>query len=64
MFSDKNNDGIITQSSVQESNEVTQENHYYPYGLGMEGTWVNTPTVSDSKYLYNGKELNDDFGLG
>ena len=64
MFSDKNNDGVITQSSVQESNEVTQENHYYPFGLSMEGTWVNTPSVSDSKYLYNGKELNDDFGLG
>ena len=43
---------------------MTQENHYYPFGLGMEGNWVNTPSVSDSKYTYNGKELNDDFGLG
>jgi RHS repeat-associated protein len=28
------------------------------------GTWANTPSVLDNKYGYNGKELNDDFGLG
>ncbi len=43
MYCDKNGDGIITQSSVQESNEVTQENHYYPYGLGVEGTGLTPP---------------------
>ncbi len=64
MFSDKNSDGLITQSTGQEASEVTQENHYYSFGLAMEGTWQNTPSVTDSKYLYNGKELNDDFGLG
>jgi RHS repeat-associated protein len=64
MFSDKNGDGLITQSTSQEASEVTQENHYTPFGLNMEGTWSNTPSVLDSKYLYNGKELNDDFGLG
>jgi RHS repeat-associated protein len=64
MFSDKNNDGLITQSTAQETSEVTQENSYYPFGLSMEGVWSNTPSVTDSKYLYNGKELNDDFGLG
>ena len=64
MFSDKNNDGLIQQSTSQETSEVTQENHYTPFGLAMEGTWSNTPSVTDSKYLYNGKELNDDFGLG
>lgn len=30
----------------------------------MEGVWSNTPSVLDNKYQYNGKELNDDFGLG
>jgi RHS repeat-associated protein len=64
MFCDKNNNGLITQSSSQEASEVTQENHYYPFGMSMEGTWSNTPSVTDSKYLYNGKEMNDDFGLG
>ena len=64
MFSDKNNDGLIQQSTAQETSEVTQENHYTPFGFSMEGTWSNTPSVTDSKYQYNGKELNDDFGLG
>jgi RHS repeat-associated protein len=43
--------------------EIIQENHYYPFGLAMEGPWVNDP-AEDNKYQYNGKELNDDFGLG
>ncbi len=64
MFCDKNSDGYVQQSTVQESSEITQENHYYSFGLQMEGTWMNTPSVTDSKYLFNGKEMNDDFGLG
>jgi RHS repeat-associated protein len=64
MFCDKDGNGVISSSSTPESSEITQENHYYPFGLNMEGNWVNTPSVSDSKYQYNGKELNDDFGLG
>ena len=55
MFSDKNNDGLIQQSTAQETSEVTQENHYTPFGFSMEGTWQNTPSVLDNKYQYNGK---------
>ena len=29
----------------------------------MENVWYNTPSVTDNKYMYNGKEFNDDFGL-
>ena len=29
----------------------------------MENVWYNTPSVTDNKYMYNGKEYNDDFGL-
>jgi hypothetical protein len=36
MFCDKNGNGIITQSTSQETSEVSQENHYYPFGLNME----------------------------
>jgi len=53
-FTDQNADGVP---------EIIQENHYYPFGLAMEGLWVNDP-AEDNKYTYNGKELNDDFGLG
>ncbi|WP_373552384.1 DUF6443 domain-containing protein [Haliscomenobacter sp.] len=53
-FTDQNADGVP---------EVIQENHFYPFGLAMEGPWVNDP-AEDNKYQFNGKELNDDFGLG
>ncbi|MDX2072150.1 MAG: DUF6443 domain-containing protein [Haliscomenobacter sp.] len=53
-FTDQNADGVP---------EIIQENHYYPFGLAMEGPWMNDP-AEDNKYQYNGKELNDDFGLG
>ncbi len=64
MFSDKNGNGLIEQNATQETSEVTQENSYYPFGMNMDGVWSNTPSVTDSKYLYNGKEWNDDYGLG
>ena len=63
MFCDKNGDGLVVVGSSQESSEITQENHYYPFGLAMEGKWLNTPSVLDNKYTFNGKEYNDDFGL-
>jgi RHS repeat-associated protein len=50
-------------SSTISLNEVLQENHYYPFGMNMEGVWMNDAGSKDSKYLYNGKEMNEDFGL-
>jgi RHS repeat-associated protein len=55
-FTDSNNDGIVTSADIK------QLNHYYPFGLNMEGNWNGAPGTN--KYQYNGKELNDDFGLG
>jgi RHS repeat-associated protein len=71
MVADKNEDGFI---QVSESDlggspgytEILQENHYYAFGLNMEGPW-HTPVAPEDKvnrYQYNGKELNDDIGLG
>ena len=52
-FSDLSGDGTA---------ELLQENHYYPFGMEMPGTGVvaNGP---ESKYKYNGKELQDEHGL-
>ena len=55
-YCDEDNDGTIT------ANDVRQINHYYPFGLNMEGNWNGAD--GKNKYQYNGKEWNDDFGLG
>jgi RHS repeat-associated protein len=49
-------DGIVTKD------DIVQINHYYPFGLNMEGDWNGAQ--GNNKYQYNGKEWNDDFGLG
>jgi RHS repeat-associated protein len=54
-YSDANNDGTITVADMK------QINHYYPFGMNMEGNW-NGPS-GKNKYQYNEKELNSDFGL-
>ncbi|MDX2189334.1 MAG: RHS repeat-associated core domain-containing protein, partial [Bacteroidota bacterium] len=58
MFADLDGSGTVSSS------EILQENHYYPFGMNMEGVWLNDAASKDSKYQYNGKELNDNFGLG
>ena len=42
-----------------------QQNHYYPFGmLNPSLSTSNTlGALKDNRYLYNGKELQDDFGL-
>ena len=61
-FKDKNNDALIEYSSVDPSiNEVSQINHYYPFGLNMERPGFGAQGAN--KYQYNSKELNSDFGL-
>jgi RHS repeat-associated protein len=49
-------DGIVTKD------DIVQINHFYPFGLNMEGDWNGAQ--GKNKYQYNGKEWNDDFGLG
>jgi RHS repeat-associated protein len=50
------NDGIVTAADIK------QINHFYPFGLNMEGNWNGA--AGNNKYQYNEKEWNDDFGLG
>jgi RHS repeat-associated protein len=49
------NDGTIVAS------DMMQINHYYPFGMNMEGNWNGLN--GSNKYQYNKKELNSDFGL-
>jgi RHS repeat-associated protein len=42
--------------------EILNEYHYYPFGMNMAYDWTNNVAI-DNKYQYNGKEMNDDFGL-
>lgn len=52
-YSDANNDKLIT------SNEIVEENNYYPFGLNHNLTMP----ISNYKYKYNGKEYQDELGL-
>jgi RHS repeat-associated protein len=61
-FTDKDGDGVIEIFENADSNEVLSESHYYPFGMQMEGTWMSNPGRG-TKYRYNNKELNEDFGL-
>jgi RHS repeat-associated protein len=55
-----------TRVMFDQTGEVLQDQSYYPFGLSMgEALTFHMPsTLPDNKYLYNGKELQDDFDLG
>jgi len=63
MFADKNANGIVDVTNSASTNDILQESHYYPFGLSYEGPWLMNDVARDNKYQYNGKELNEDFGL-
>ncbi|MCT4640581.1 MAG: DUF6443 domain-containing protein [Bacteroidales bacterium] len=44
-----------TRVAVNETNDITQENNYYPFGLTFA-----TSGSSTNKYLYNGKEKQEE----
>jgi RHS repeat-associated protein len=55
-----------TRVMFSQTGEVLQDQSYYPFGMGMGDalTFNNNTTTPENKYLYNGKELQDDFDLG
>ncbi|WP_421947689.1 RHS repeat domain-containing protein [Phaeodactylibacter xiamenensis] len=55
-FSDTNGNGFISMS------EVSQEAHYYPFGMAMQGSWLST-SMPKNKYRYNGIEQTSNLGL-
>ncbi|NCA86889.1 MAG: RHS repeat-associated core domain-containing protein, partial [Clostridia bacterium] len=53
-----------TRITFNESGSIVQEDSYYPYGMNMAGLSHESGEDLPNKYRYNGKELQDDFGLG
>ncbi len=50
---------------VVKDTAVISEAHYYPFGMQINAlSYTNPLQRVANKYLYNGKELQDDFGLG
>jgi RHS repeat-associated protein len=49
--------------TIEPNTEINQINHYYPFGLNMEGNWNGASPDAKNKFQYNGKELQRDFGL-
>lgn len=46
-----------------ENGSVLQDNSYYPFGMAISGLTFSGNFTPDNKYLFNGKELQDDFEL-
>ncbi|MNX53645.1 RHS Repeat protein [compost metagenome] len=57
-YGDANNNGSVA------SDEIIEENNYYPFGLKQKGynyaTNLSKGNATAQKYKYNGKELQDD----
>lgn len=47
---------MFTRNATSGEMDILQENHYYPFGMKFSGTYAD----NSNKYLYNGKELQDD----
>ncbi len=55
-----------TRLTVQDSSGIAaikQENHYYPFGMALAGQSWQSPTYLQNRYLYNGKEMQDNLEL-
>ena len=52
-----------TRVTFSENGDVIQDDAYYPFGMQMNGLSYETGEDYKNKYLYNGKELQDEFGL-
>ena len=51
-------------NSEKHTGNILQEDSYYPYGMTMNGLDYRTRNIDKKNlYLFEGKELQDDFGL-
>lgn len=66
---DTNADGTVwfDDVSITRTNSITEiieEDSYYPFGMKHEGNNISLSTNLGQKIKYNGKELQDELGLG
>ena len=54
---------VVIRKGANNLAEVVQERHYYPYGMEMSELSYNFGSTVPNKYLYNGKELENDYGI-
>ncbi|MCD4794029.1 MAG: DUF6443 domain-containing protein, partial [Bacteroidales bacterium] len=53
-----------TRITFNDQDEVEQDDSYYPFGMSISDLSESTlADIDKNKYLYNGKELQEDFGL-
>ena len=54
----------VTFEVINDSAQIVQEDSYYPFGMTQNGlSYTTLPDNQKNLYLYNGKELQEDFGL-
>ena len=60
------NTRLVLQQDQQGQLASIQESHYYPFGMLIPSLLSShsAGALRQNRYLYNGKELQDDFGLG
>jgi len=56
-YADADNDGTINSTT-----EIVEENNYYPFGMKHKG-YNEVVNGRDHQYEYNGKEIDNEFGL-
>jgi RHS repeat-associated protein len=61
LFTDKNNDGLIRQDTLEALNEVLSVSNYSPFGLELGGSHQNLKQQFD--YKFEGKQENNFSGL-
>jgi RHS repeat-associated protein len=58
-----NEQGEMLQIEAKWRSRLFGNNSYYPFGGIMEGLNYTAGLAPENKYLYNGKEFQDDFGI-
>ena len=65
MYADRNGNGIPEVTNDQQTNEILQEVHYWPFGMKMTGPWLGSAgSDNQTRHQYNGIEHVTDFDLG